>query len=290
MVTNEERASMSHDQAAGTSGPITNESGAASTRSAEGFESTFVRSDREIAALASQTKSLAANARILQASSTLGDVKALSKALQSARAAAEEIVDSLERLNDMLLVDFPARLRDGAFFDEVIRQAERDGLKGVRSVHGLLLSYPVTVAVNADDLSLRIGKKRLSSIRPSALVSELTKQRRRKPPSTSVQVKLLSAIERAYSSAANGAIGLSIPIKRIYDELVPLPGQSQDYSELDFVIDLYALQRSRNLISSSGRVLSFPASTSSTGKTVIRIATEDGEERLFSHLRFDDAL
>ena len=99
--------------------------------------------------------------------------------------------------------------------------------------------------------------------------------------------KLVDAIERIYLLRTQDKLGIPVPIQAIYELLTPLPGQRDEYTEIDFVADLYALQRAGTLKSSDDRRLSFPASTSTKFKKAIRIATEDGEERLYSSIRFD---
>ncbi len=223
--------------------------------------------------------------RVAQRAAQLGDVQNLSRGLNTARSILTEIEPELNRAGDALRLDYPTLLRSGQFAQEVARLAVAQGLTGVRVVYGVIFSFPVVLTPLPDKLGVRIGKKLLRKLRPSALVTELQDQRKRKP-STARLGRLLNAVERSYSQIAPGG-SVAVKIETIYDRLTPLPEHKDDYTETDFVADLYALERANILISSNERVLSFPASTSARGGKAIRITTEEGEERLYSSLRFD---
>ena len=100
-------------------------------------------------------------------------------------------------------------------------------------------------------------------------------------------VKFIDAVERAYARVTDGEYERAARIEQIHQELTPLPGQNAEYTILDFVNDLYLVERSRQLESSSRRILSFAASTGAKGGKAIRISTEEGEERIYSSIRFD---
>jgi len=257
-------------------------------RVASSLESAFAEAERLLAEAAKAVHDITTKVRAAQKAAKIGDVRALSKAVRAAQAASHSLDPSLQGANRTLERDFGAEMRSGAYSKEIEQAAARANLRGVRVVPEAIVSFPIVAKPIPDKLAIQYGKKTSAAIRPSAVVSHLAKMReRRTPTSTTRARKLVDAIERAFQTITGNRYNRSVPIRDIYQLLTPLPGQSAEYTEYDFVQELYFLQRAGVLESSSGRRLSFPASTGTTGRSVIRIATEEGEERPFSSVKFD---
>lgn len=173
----------------------------------------------------------------------------------------------------------------GRYLVELLEQVAAAGLKGAREVDGQLYSFPVIVKVNAGDLSLKVGKKINRSLRPSVVVS-LLKKLRTQPARDNVR-QLLHAFEAAYLRLTNDRDGYAIPLRKVYGLLVLRPGQTREYTELDFLLDVYKLDRAGIQVTQAGRELSLPASTGTRGGGGLRFVTETGEERLYNSVRFD---
>jgi hypothetical protein len=249
------------------------------------FEELFSASERDLESASKAAAELRKHVAAAHKAASAGDVRALSRALQAARSVHAELDSTLDRAGDVLTHDLAKALSDGAFAAEIERQAKADGLRGVRSVHGSIMSFPVVIPMAASDFSLKIAGKKWTALRPSAIVAQLAKLRKRRVKTMSV--KFIDAVERAYTRVTGGAYERAARIEQIHQELTPLPGQSAEYTILDFVNDLYLVERSRQLETSSQRILSFAASTSAKGGKAIRISTEEGEERIYSSIRFD---
>lgn len=174
---------------------------------------------------------------------------------------------------------------EGRYLAELLDQVTAAGLEGAREVDGQLYSFPVIVKVNAGDLSLKVGKKLNRNLRPSVVVS-LLKKLRTQPTKDNVR-QLLHAFEAAYLRLTNDRDGYAIPLRKVYSLLVLRPGQSREYTELDFLLDVYKLDRAGVQVTQSGRELSLPASTGTRGGGGLRFVTETGEERLYNSIRFD---
>ncbi len=215
-----------------------------------------------------------------------GDLPALSREVQTVRATLRELEPALDRAGSVVARNFADSMRAGDFAREVVEAAARERLSGVRIVHGVIFSFPVVVTPQPDKLAVRVGTKLMRTLRPSALVAVLQRFRNRKPSSARLE-KLLEAIERAYLDAQGGRANIAMKIQDVYERLTPLPEQRRDYTELDFISDLYALERENVLTTKTTRVISFPASTGTRGGNAIRLTTEAGEERLYSSIRFD---
>jgi hypothetical protein len=249
------------------------------------FEALFSASERDLEAAVKAEAELRKHVAAAHKAASAGEIRVLSRALQAARAVLAELDASLERAGDVLTHDLTKALADGAYAAEIERQAKADGLRGVRNVHGSIMSFPVVIPVAANDFSLKIAGKKWTALRPSAVVAQLAKLRKRR--AKTMGVKFIDAVERAYARVTDGEYERAARIEQIHQELTPLPGQNAEYTILDFVNDLYLVERSRQLESSSRRILSFAASTGAKGGKAIRISTEEGEERIYSSIRFD---
>lgn len=238
--------------------------------------------------LAETSKALAAAQREVKRAveaARVGNLRDLPRALDSAAEASAALTESVRTAERSWGFDGEQHLDQG-WTAELLDRAEAGGLSGVKEVDGQVYSFPVIVKVNARDLSLKVGGRTQRGLRPSVVVGML--ERLRAKPAKDNPNRLATAFEKAYLTLTGGTDGTAIQLRRIYDLLVLRPGQSRDYSELDFIMDVYRLDRSGLHVTSTGRELSFPASTGTRGgKNVFRFVTESGRERLYSSIRFD---
>jgi hypothetical protein len=254
-----------------------------STIAAVSFEAAFELAETELTDAAKAAATLISALSAGRKAAAIGDVGALSKAVQTARTSLRDLESPLDAAGSVLSTDFAAAMRDGSFTEEVVQHAAKAGLRGVRSVQGALFSFPVVVTPEPDKIAVRLGKVLQKSLRPSALIATLEKLRKRRTTPAKLS-KLIDSFEHAFFAASRE--GHTVRISRVYDELTPMPDQKKDYTLLDFVADLYMLERSGILESSNKRILSFSASTGTRGGDAIRITTEEGEERLYSSMKF----
>jgi hypothetical protein len=258
-----------------------------SSRSSEfGFEAAFEAAENHLSLLEEHLKAAGKAAAAGQKAARVGDLAALSRAIQTVRVTLRELEPGLDQAGAIVSRNYAESMRSGDFAREVVASAARQNLSGVRVVHGVVFSFPVVVVPQPDKLAVRLGKKLVRMLRPSALVAQLQSLRTRRSSGPRL-AKLLDAIERAYIDAAGGRTNIAVKIQDIYERLTPLPDQKREYGELDFISDLYALERENVLLTANRRVISFPASTGTRGGNAIRLTTESGEERLYSSVRFD---
>jgi hypothetical protein len=250
------------------------------------FERSFAAAERNLGDAAKQVEVLRKNIREADVATRSGDLRTLAKSAQAAQSMLESLRANLSELLSLLNHDFAADMRSGAYAEEIAAAAIRANLKGVRVVQGAIFSFPLVLRPLADKLALQLGKQRSAAIRPSVVVQTLAKKRAYQMPRNVAQ-RLVDSVERAFLLATGGQVNRGVPIRDIYQYLTLLPGVAAEYTELDFVADLYAIERAAVMESTSHRKLSLPASTSTTGRNVIRITTEEGEERLYSSIRFD---
>jgi hypothetical protein len=240
------------------------------------------------ARLAAAQKALAMAQRQLKQvadASRQGNLRDLPRLLEGAVETANAFARSARDASQSWAFDGQRHLEDSAYTAELMSRAEADGLDGVREVDGQLYSFPVVVKVDARDLSLKVGRRTQRGLRPSTVVALL--KRLRSQPSKDNLRPLLAAFEKAYLAATGEQDGIAVPLRRVYDLLVLRPGQGREYTEVDFLLDVYRLDRAGAQVTSAGRELSLPASTGTRGGKGTRFVTEAGEERHYSSIRFD---
>jgi hypothetical protein len=97
---------------------------------------------------------------------------------------------------------------------------------------------------------------------------------------------LLEAIEQAYLYLTRSELGEAVALRNIHAALTLRPGSDRDYTLDDFVMDVYRLDDSGPHITKANHQFDLPASTSTRGGRGIRFATRQGEEKLYSTIRF----
>jgi hypothetical protein len=214
-----------------------------------------------------------------------GNLRDLPGALESLVESSGTLAQTAVNARRSWAFDSHRHLEAGDYVAELLAHAGTDGLAGARDVDGQLYSFPVIVKVDARDLSLKIGKKIHRHLRPSAVVGRL--RRMRSQPARDNTRQLVTAFEKAYLAVTGGEDGVAVSLRRIYDLLVLRPGQGREYTELDFMLDVYKVDRAGRQVTPAGRELSLPASTGTKGGKGIRFVGETGEERLYSSIRFD---
>ena len=236
--------------------------------------------------------------------------EAAAKALASGRSAVKRLGDSsrqgrlrdlpkaIDQLNDSLsalraateaaatilaTTGITGRVDADSYLTELARVASESGLEYVELGDGELLSFPVVVKFDSKEQKVLIGRKSVGSIRPTLVVKTL-KQLRDKPRAAGDQ--FLNALEKAYLRLTSGQTGKSVLLQEVYDLLTLRPGQTKDYDLMDFLMDVYVLDRSGSTVTKQRRRLEFHAGTAARGGRGFRIVTERGTEKLYATLTF----
>ena len=185
-------------------------------------------------------------------------MRALSKAVQSAQAAIRDAEPGLDAANKTLKIDFAGALRSGQFAEEVIRVAERAGLRGRAPHPRRRVKFPGSSFPKRRYAEYPLWQRKAPQhYGPQPLSDSCKSFESNKGPFARCR-SLLNAIERIYLLRTQDKLGIPVPIQAIYELLTPLPGQRDEYTEIDFVADLYALQRAGTLKSSDDRRLELP--------------------------------
>jgi len=239
------------------------------------------------AQLAEKAKSLKGASQALKKAhdaARTGNLRELNRLLAAAADAAEAYLREIRRAQNAWQFSGEDYLASDRYLAELRATAAGLGVGGVRVLDGRLYSYPHIVRVEPHDLSLRIGKKKDARVRPSHVATVL-KAAQAKPQQGNL-APVLRAIEQAYLHVTRGELGHSVALNKIHEALTLLPGSGREYSLDDLVMDVYRLDLSGPHITRANNRFDLPASSSTRGGRGIRFATREGEEKLYSTIRF----
>ncbi len=243
--------------------------------------------DARLAEAARSLKSAAQALKKAQDAARTGNLRDLQRLLEAADDSAAAYVRDLQRAGTSWAFPGEDYLTSDQYLDELRATAAELGVGGARVLDRRLYSYPHIVRVEARDLAVRIGKKKDARVRPSH-VAEILKAAQTKPQQGNLG-PILNAIEQAYLHLTKGELGHSVSLRDIHVALTLLPGSAREYSLDDFVMDVYRLDLSGPHVTRANHRFDLPASTSTRGGKGIRFATREGEEKLYSTIRFQTA-
>jgi hypothetical protein len=249
------------------------------------FEAELARLDERLGATQKVLTDAQRQLRQAVEASRQGNLRDLPRLLNSVVEATGKFAQTALDTQRSWAFDGLRHLEEGGYVAELATTAQAAGLDGLREVDGQLYCFPVTIKVDVRDYSLKVGKKTQRGLRPSVIVALL--KRLRSQPARDNLRPLLATFEKAYLTLTRDQDGIAIPLRRLYNLLVLRPGQGREYTEVDFMLDVYRLDRAGAQLTPGGRELSFPASTGIKGGRGIRFVTERGEERYYSSIRLD---
>jgi len=214
--------------------------------------------------------------------------------VEAALAAVEQSVDALEQqvaaTRERWDFDETSYFGSGAYTHELLETAKRTKL-AIFEQDDRLYCYPALVRVLPGERMLLIDRTRERRLRPSLIVDHLRTLQER-PPRFRPEA-FLEALFNGYRVLArrhgSGALERASVerLAQVYELLTLLPGQSREYSRLEFARDIYLLDRSGVTETREGFVVSFPASTGTKSTSgVITAITETGQERRYWGISF----
>ena len=172
-----------------------------------------------------------------------------------------------------------------SFAAELIELARSESLQIQQRDEGLVV-FPSILRIVASDRAVRINRKKVPSVRPSAIVKKLKAAQSGKTKSPEA---ILEVLHRAYRLLVGTEYGKTITLASIYDALTMLPGSTANFDQTDFVRDLFLLDRSGVTKTKSGAVCSLPASTGTkTARNTYFFVAPDGETVTYYGIRFNE--
>jgi hypothetical protein len=219
--------------------------------------------------------------------------------LHDLRAATDTIKRSLQALDQEVAnlaesweFDEEAHLQGGGYVDELLAQAQRDGLS-LSLQDGRIFAYPAILRVLPGDRAVLIDKQRERRIRPSVLV-RLLRDLQKRPPRFraadflgSLHDAYVVAVERQPGRRSKGS---AVPLIELYELFTLMPGAAREYSRQEFVRDVYLLDQSGETTAKSGDRVEFHASTGTKlRRGTLSVITPDGREKHYYAISFAPA-
>ena len=219
-----------------------------------------------------------------------GDLRELRKTIEAADQAITTLRQQFANAKDGWDFDEEAYLSGSAFRSELLETAKQLAVKMFEQ-DDKLYCYPFLIRILPNERSVLIDKLRERRLRPSVLVSHL-KELQNKPvrfkPETFLDC-LFAAYYWAVAERGKDLFGTGVVVKlrKIYELLTLLPGQSKEYSLQEFARDIYLLDQSHVNRTKNGQIVSFPASTGTKSATnTITVITLSGDEKKYYGIAF----
>jgi hypothetical protein len=172
------------------------------------------------------------------------------------------------------------------YLAELMAAAQDAGVKLLPYGDGFV-AFPCLVKVEPRTGTARINRRRVRTLRPSALAAEVVAQQSKKI--RFAPERFIEGLFAAYRLVTGGEIEKGTTLVDVYQSLTLLPDAQRDYPLEEFVRDVHLLDRSGVTTTRKGYVLSFPASTGTKTKTnVLEIVDDHGERHLYFGIRFKE--
>jgi hypothetical protein len=257
------------------------------------FEQGFADAERSADNTLKSLAKLATETRRFQKASRLGDIGGLRRSSRQLATLIDAMTDEVGALKNSWPFDESGERTylEGPYVQELRQAAQAAGL-ALFERDGQLICPPSIIRVQPADRSVRVDRRRVARLRPSALIAEL-KANQAKPPRFQPQA-FLELLYEAYvllTEAGRSRPGLGmqtdspvIQLERVYRAF--RLGAGRDYERTDFARDLYLLDSSRVTKTRSGPELSLPASTGTKGGRVFQFVTPRGDVVTYYGIRF----
>ncbi len=220
-----------------------------------------------------------------------GEIKTLSRKLADAE---QELVKALEGLQQ-----FSSSWEDCGIADYFACEEYQDELKAALAESGVdyhehgdvLYVYPAILRLDTAGRAVKIDKKTEIHLRPRTLAAILSAVQNR--PNRFPAARFLASLFKVYKALASSNIkksepwaGKSLYLRDIYEIMAAAPGS--DYSEQEFVRDMYLLDASGESLEVRGHTAVLEASSSTRDdRKMLSVITRDGQRRLYCTIRFN---
>jgi len=255
------------------------------------LESALTSLEQDVEATARAATAAVRAIRALQKAVKQGELRKLNSNIAAAAQAMRALSQQFANAEKGWAFDAEGYLSGGAFAQELIESARKQGVRIVEQDERLYC-YPSLIRILPGEQSVRIDKAREGRLRPSVLVAHL-KEIQQHPPRFRPEAfleGLYEAYRRLNSQQKRSLPGTSrvIRLLQIYEMLTILPGMSREYTKAEFARDVYLLDRSGVTKTRSGAIVEFPASTGTkTPSATISVITENGRQKTYYGISFE---
>jgi hypothetical protein len=250
------------------------------------FEQGFAEVERAADSASRSTSKLLAAVKQLSKAAKSGDLLTIEKANTRIASLIDAVREEIGVARDAWPFSLEAEERylKEAYETELLSSAQQAGLS-LRSQDGRLVCSPSVVKLYPAERAVRIDKRRVTSLRPSALVAELRANQAR--PARYPPQRFLESLYRAYQMRGGDAPRATVVrLIDMYEAFTLRPGETREYEVTDFSRDIYLLDSSGVHVAGDGARMDFPSSSGTRGGKVISFVTPEGEQRTYYGLRF----
>jgi hypothetical protein len=219
----------------------------------------------------------------------IGDINGVTTQLEQAPDAVDRLATAVRSLDGSFTYDTEDAFASGTYLAELMAEAARQGVTIIER-DGRLSAFPLVLKLDAKTQGVRVGRKMVRAIRPSALIKSL---KAAQLAGRFNAAGFLEQLWRAYQHLVppgwkpqDGVGGPAVSLSRIHALLTLLPAAATDYPREAFVCDLLRLNREPDTKTRGGLGFTLPASTGSKGADRLTVYDERGGEHIFVSIRF----
>lgn len=218
--------------------------------------------------------------RRLKGAAKSGDLNSIARLRDAARLAVQALSGDGSARLDTWAFDTNAYL--GRAYLEELKEALKAAELPVRESGDSLIVPPVLIRLDAKNQALRIGRRRLGGLRPSAVVAELQRIRKIETNASDFFSKLYKAYRFVCAQRAADDES-AVDLETMFSVMTLAP--DTEYGREQFAMDLARLHAQPDLRTKDNRRIEFPASTGSKGRRFV-VYTDDGTRLDLVAVRF----
>ena len=197
-------------------------------------------------------------------------------------------VESIAGEMHALLEGFDAReyLESGLFTEQLLAECAKKGVDVIGSFP-VFEMFPYTVRIDVDNQEVFVDRKKVSCLRPSALVSTIKGGQEKLYKASFNATQFANELAVAYDLALlslNKPAGSDLYLTTLYKYLVPMSRFRKDYDQQSYAFDIARLFDNEMVEVKGGRSYQFGPSRNSN-KT-LRILDRSGAEHFLATIRF----
>lgn len=219
-----------------------------------------------------------------------GEIKNLSRKLAEAEDELIRATDGIQAFREKWeTIDTSGYFGSEDYLAELMAALDDYGVDAHR-LADVLYVYPALVRLEPNSLAVRIDKKLEPRVRPTTLAKTLKDIQNR--PSKFPAGRFLTSLFKIYKALGSRNLkkgeewaGKSMFLKDIYEVISAAPGS--DYTEQEFVRDIYLVDASGEDLEIRGHIAALEASSSTRDdRKTLSIITRDGQRKLYSTISF----
>ncbi len=250
------------------------------------FEEELISLDVSLEKAQKAAEGLVNGLKQVRRAARVGNISEIVRGLDGLKSRLADAQSAAPDLSSAWPFDASAYMADGRFLADLKAAAAEQKLEMFER-DGRIYCFPLLLRIDANQSSVRVGRKIERRVRPSELVRLLAKAQKR--PQRFREQAFLDLVWRAYRRLVGREWkgtdpGRVVALIDIHDTLTLLPGS--DYLQEEFARDLLLLERHPDLRTRSGERFEFPHGTTTKGIKPLIVYDEQGTERVYYGIRF----